>query len=302
MMKKTTKMRKHRPPGLFAGDAPQMRSFSCPSQLDIDLSASWLADIRHLSVGEEGEGKVPLSRDLKMLARMRQLESLKLSTRTFDVGQDLHSLPVAHVPNLIDLVLHFEDIVKNSIILKHIASAPGCAIQAYMLSSDCLAGDQELIKTALASHAENRFNRNVATRPESLELNISLGHVNVWQYVRAPMAGRNALGFMLRVHAIRRGYISGLIVVLAAFSSCDFTHIANLELQFNQVNYWEDPNVQVFIYILPNISVLDTNVETFEDMSSSNSPAPPPPRIPFRKLATIRFRSLVRRFISAQFL
>ncbi|CAA7261329.1 unnamed protein product [Cyclocybe aegerita] len=293
----------HRPPGLFAGDAPRMRSFSCPSWLDIDPSASWPANLRHLSVGEEGEGKVPLSKVLKMLSRIRHLESLELSTRNFDVGQDLHSLPVIHVPNLIDLVLYFEDIVKNAIVLKHIVSAPGCAIEVNMISPLYArlgrTGDQDLIKTVLASHTENWFNSNLANKPELLELNIFKGYINVTQDV-APIAGSRARCFILSVLVIQQEFISGMLFVLNAFSSCDFTHITTLELQIGQTHHWIDPNVQAFVFSFLNVRTLNTDYNTIKAMSPDDVAGSPSNRIPFPKLATIQLHSHVRVFRSAE--
>ncbi|CAA7265104.1 unnamed protein product [Cyclocybe aegerita] len=99
----------HSPPGFFGGEAPLLRSFSCPSIHDFDFSARWLVSLRHLQFGQGGEdGKIgiPLATFLGTLDNMKNLETLHLSTEYLVVPEDpTVTLPTAHLPRLLDIRL-----------------------------------------------------------------------------------------------------------------------------------------------------------------------------------------------------
>ncbi|CAA7265091.1 unnamed protein product [Cyclocybe aegerita] len=290
----------HIPPGFFGGDAPLLRSFSCPSIHDFDLSAPWLMNLRHLLFGQGGEdGKIGISLAtfLGTLDNMKNLETLHISTEYLVVPEDpTVTLPTAHLPRLLDIRLEPEYSLKRRdtlltgvSLLKHLVPAAGCGLHVRLKERSgrlSLQHTKNLLHESLAMHSKNWFDVGMDKAPLTLHLNyrgITIAH----QYTDWDQ-GRH---FSVTIQDANDGHPEYLLFVLDAFSLCNFATITHLNLELDTEIYWTNSHVASFIAALSNIHVLETDVKTLGAMTTASKNYPElKDRVPFPILAQLQLR------------
>ncbi|KAJ3505792.1 hypothetical protein NLJ89_g7233 [Agrocybe chaxingu] len=287
----------HSPPGFFGGEAPLLRSFSCPSIHDFDLSAPWLVNLCHLLFGRGGKDEkvgIPLATFLGTLDNIKNLETLQISTAYLVVPDDPRlPLPTAHLPRLLDILLEpqyslkgLDTLLMDICLLKHLRPAPGCGLRVHLRErSNFLPQIRDLLHESLAMHSKNWFDVGMGRAPLTLHLDKYLGIIIAHQFSDWDQGRR----FSVTVQDANYDHPEYLLFVLDAFSSCKFSTITRLKLKLDKEVYWTNSHVQSFIATLSNIQVLGTDVETLDAMTAASNNSPElKERVPFPILAKLQ--------------